>query len=95
MKLSAKLDYEQVAPVDANATSLVSVTDIDGNHDVDCDNTNDDTEEIVEYTVVVTADRPVRCVRFWSGNQFELLNVDEAPEVTVSEWCYGQRGDGR
>ena len=81
LKLAAKLDFEQAAP-EADETDLRSATDIDGTNDLDGDGTNDDTEDIVEYTVVVTAEDP-------SGAKgsgviiVHLLNVDEAPAVTV------------
>ena len=78
LKLAAELDFEQAAP-EVGDTDLRSATDIDGTQtDVA------DTTDIVEYTVVVTATDPSGAAG--SGAVVvHLLNVDEAPAVTVTE----------
>ena len=94
LSLAYELDYEQQdTDTDNEGTADIdtdSVTDIDGTNDVDGDNTNDDTPNIVEYTVVVTAEDPSGAKS--SGVVIvHLLNVDEAPKVTITS---GGSGNG-
>ena len=93
LKLKDKLDFEQAAPVD-NATDLRSDTNIAPTVDTNGDGSITAADDvIIEYTVVVTAEDPSGATG--SGVVIvHLLNVDEAPEVTITAGGSGDNNTG-